>query len=124
MIWVRGDPADLVETVPYFESGAPSCPGATGDDIPAGLGVADGGEILVELGRIEDNSDLAQAVEVFAGQRLVGTTGCHFGPAALAIALGDLDAALRLDGATSTLSDSSGAKSSTSAATRGRRWMR
>ena len=110
VIWVRGDPADLVETVPYFEQSA-ELSRATGDVFQLGWALRMVGRVLIELGRTKDGADhLAQAVEVFAPVNDVSAlTVLISDHAALAIALGDLDAAMRLDGATSTLRDSSGA---------------
>ncbi len=110
VIWVRGDPADLVETVPYFEQSA-ELSRASGDVFQLGWALRMVGRVLVELGRTKDGAGhLAQAVEVFAPVNDVSAlTVLISDHAALAIALGDLDAALRLDGATSTLRDSSGA---------------
>ena len=110
VIWVRGDPADLVETVPYFEQSA-ELSRATGDVFQLGWALRMVGRVLIELGRTKDGAEhLAQAVEVFAPVNDVSAlTVLISDHAALAIALGDLDAAMRLDGATSTLRDSSGA---------------
>jgi predicted ATPase/class 3 adenylate cyclase len=110
VIWVRGDAADLAETVPYFEQSA-ELSRTTGDVFQWGWALRMVGRVLVELGRIEEGADyLAQSVEVFAPANDASALTVFISDyAALAIALGDLDAAVRLDGATSTQRDSSGA---------------
>jgi tetratricopeptide (TPR) repeat protein len=110
VIWVRGDHLELPDVVPLFERSAELARGA-GDVFQMGWALRMVGRVLVELGRIEDGAGyLGQAVDVFApANDLSALTVLISDYAALAIALGDPDRAILLDGATGALRDSSGA---------------
>ncbi len=80
VIWVRGDPADLVETVPYFEQSADAVPG-DGRRLPVGLGVADGGESPCRVGAHHRRGRPSGSGrgDLRPGQRRVGANSAHFG---------------------------------------------